>query len=88
MDSSTIFHSDFPSVRSLTIRLPEDKHARLRQLAKHRDMSENKHVEEFATISIAEFDAGSRFHTLAVRASRQKCLATRTMFDAVFAATE
>lgn len=27
---------------TLTIRLPDDKHARLRQLAKHRDISVNK----------------------------------------------
>lgn len=45
---------------TLTIRLPDDKHARLRQLAKHRDISVNKLVEELATISIAEFDAESR----------------------------
>ena len=37
---------------TLTIRLPDDKRARLRQLAKHRDISVNKLVEELATISI------------------------------------
>ncbi len=54
---------------TLTIRLPEDKHARLRQLAKHRDMSVNKLIEELATISIAEFDAESRFRAMAARGS-------------------
>lgn len=34
---------------TLTIRLPDDKHARLRQLAKHRQVSVNKLVEELAT---------------------------------------
>ena len=46
---------------TVTIRLPDDKHSRLRQLAKHRDLSVNKLMEELATISIAEFDAESRF---------------------------
>ena len=38
---------------TLTIRLPDQKHARLRELAKHRDMSVNKLIEELATISLA-----------------------------------
>ena len=42
---------------TLTIRIPDDKHARLRQLAKFREISVNKLIEELATISIAEFDA-------------------------------
>ena len=42
---------------TLTIRLPDDKHSRLRQLAKHRDISINKLIEELATISLTEFDA-------------------------------
>jgi predicted transcriptional regulator len=44
---------------TLTIRLPDDKHARLRQLAKHRNISVNKLVEELATISIAELRAAA-----------------------------
>ena len=57
---------------TLTIRLPDDKHLRLRKLAKHRAISVNKLIEELATISIAEFDAESRFRTHA-RGSRN-CL--------------
>jgi hypothetical protein len=34
---------------TLTIRLPDDKQARLRQLAKHRQMSMNKLIEELST---------------------------------------
>ena len=70
---------------TLTIRLPDDKHARLRQLAKHRDISVNKLVEELATISIAEFDAESRFHALAERGSTEKGLAILDKLDASFA---
>ena len=70
----------------LTIRLPEDKHERLRQLAKHRDMSVNKLIEELATISIAGFDAESRFRAMAVRGSAKKGLALLDKLDAAFAA--
>jgi predicted transcriptional regulator len=69
----------------LTIRLPDDKHARLRQLAKHRDISVNKLVEELATISIAEFDAESRFRALAARGSAEKGLEILDKLDAAFA---
>ena len=70
---------------TLTIRLPDDKHARLRQLAKHRDISVNKLVEELATISIAEFDAESRFRALAARGSAEQGLTILDKLDASFA---
>lgn len=69
---------------TVTIRLPDDKHARLRQLAKHRDLSVNKLMEELATISIAEFDAESRFRALAARGSVKKGLALLDKLDAAF----
>ena len=69
---------------TLTIRLPDDKHARLRQLAKHRAISVNKLVEELATISIAEFDAESRFRALAARGSAKKGLEILDKLDASY----
>ena len=69
----------------LTIRLPDDKHARLRQLAKHRDISINKLIEEFATIGIAEFDAETRFRALAANGSAKAGLALLDKLDAAFA---
>lgn len=71
---------------TLTIRLPEDKHNRLRQLAKHRDISVNKLIEELATISIAEFDAETRFRTIAARGSIERGLALLEKLDATFEA--
>ena len=71
---------------TLTIRLPDDKHARLREFAKHRALSVNKLMEELATISIAEFDAEARFRTLAARGSSQQGLALLDKLDAAFAA--
>ncbi len=70
---------------TLTIRLPDDKHLRLRKLAKHRAMSVNKLIEELATISIAEFDAEIRFRTLAARGSAKRGLALLDKLDAAFA---
>ena len=69
---------------TLTIRLPDDKHARLCHLAQHRDMSVNKLMEELATISIAEFDAETRFRSLAARSSAKKGLAILHKLDQAF----
>lgn len=51
----------------LTIRLPDDKHERLKALAARRGVSLNKLVEEFSTIALTEFDAESRFRARAAR---------------------
>lgn len=59
---------------TLTIRLPNDKHTRLKELAKRRNTSINKLMEELSTIAIAEFDAETRFKLLAAQGSRQKGL--------------
>lgn len=66
---------------TLTIRLPDDKHARLRQLAKHREISVNKLMEELATISIVEFDAESRFRAMASKGSTKAGLAILEKLD-------
>ena len=54
---------------TLTIRLPDDKHARLRQLAQQRKISLNKLMDELATIALTEFDAETRFRARAARGS-------------------
>ena len=71
---------------TLTIRLPDDKHLRLRELARRRSMSINKLMEELATISITEFDAETRFRALAARGSAKKGLALLDKLDAAFVA--
>ena len=50
----------------------------------HRSMSVNKLVEELATISIAEFDAETRFRALAERGSPEKGLALLDKLDQEF----
>jgi plasmid stability protein len=49
----------------LTIRLPDDKHSRLKALAQSRGISVNKLIEELSTIALVEFDAYNRFKAMA-----------------------
>ncbi len=50
---------------TLTIRLPDDKHSRLKVLAQHKHVSLNKLIEELSTQALAEFDSEVRFRALA-----------------------
>jgi len=50
---------------TLTVRLPDDKHSRLKALAKHRHISVNKLIEELSTQALSEFDSEIRFRALA-----------------------
>ncbi len=60
---------------TLTIRIPDDTAARLRELAGHRGISLNKLVEEFSATGLAEFDTETRFRLRAARGSPQRGLA-------------
>jgi predicted transcriptional regulator len=59
---------------TLTIRLPEEKHERLRQLALRRHISMNKLIEELSTVALTEFDAETRFRARAAMGSAQEGL--------------
>ncbi len=59
---------------TLTVRLPDDKHERLRQLAKRRNLSMNKLFEELSTTALTEFDAETRFLNRASRGSKEEGL--------------
>ena len=50
---------------TLTVRIPDDKHGRLKALAQHRHVSVNKLIEELSTQALAEFDSEVRFRALA-----------------------
>ena len=52
---------------TLTIRLQDEQHERLRALAKQRGVSVNKLFEEFTTRAIAEFDTETRFRARSER---------------------
>ncbi len=67
---------------TLTIRLPDDQHERLRVLASQRGVSLNKLFEEFSTKALTEFDMESRFRIRAARGDRVKGLAILDVLDA------
>lgn len=52
---------------ALTVRLPDEKHRRLKALAKSRGTPLNRLIDEMTTLMLAEFDAETRFQ---LRASR------------------
>jgi hypothetical protein len=68
----------------LTIRIPEDRHARLKALAAHRGISLNKLFEEFATRAVAEFDTELRFRARAARGNVTRGLALLDTLDGAF----
>lgn len=67
---------------TLTIRLPDDKHERLKELARRRNISVNKLIEELSTIALAEFDAETRFRAMAAKGSQQAGFALLDKLDA------
>lgn len=59
---------------SLHLRIPDEKHQRLRELAKSRNISVNKLLEELTTMALTEYDIETRFKLRASRGSREKAL--------------
>ena len=57
------------AMSTLTIRLPDDTHARVKALARQRAMSVNRLMEELCTIAVAQHDAETRFRALSARGS-------------------
>lgn len=69
---------------TLTIRIPDDKHTRLKALAQYRHVSVNKLVEELSTQALAEFDSEIRFRALAARGDITKGLELLDKLDKHF----
>lgn len=67
---------------TLTIRLPDGKHARLTQWAAHRQSSMNKLMEELSTVARAQFDAERCVRTQAARGSAEDGLRLLDQLDA------
>jgi hypothetical protein len=59
---------------SLHFRIPDDKHQRLKELAKSRKISVNKLLEELTAMALAEYDLETRFKLRASRGSTEKAL--------------
>jgi HicB family len=66
---------------TLTIRLPEEKHEKLRQLATRRKISINKLIEELSTIALTDFDAETRFRARAALGSPPEGLSLLDRLD-------
>ena len=56
---------------TLTIRIPEGKHQRLRNLAKARGVSVNRLIDELATVALTEYDSETRFRAMVARGSKK-----------------
>ncbi|MDX1451638.1 MAG: toxin-antitoxin system HicB family antitoxin [Oleiphilaceae bacterium] len=69
---------------TLTVRLPDDKHNRLKALAAHRKISMNKLIEELSTQALAEFDTEVRFRALAATGDVKKGLSILDKLDSHF----
>jgi predicted transcriptional regulator len=69
---------------TMTIRLPDDKHARLKRLAASRGISLNKLIEEFSTQAITEADVYSRFQIRAANGDAARGLQTLEKLDRHF----
>ena len=66
---------------TLTVRLPDDKHSRLKALARYKKISINKLIEELSTQALAEFDSEVRFRALAATGNINKGLAVLNKLD-------
>lgn len=66
---------------TLTIRIPDEKHNRLKTLAKQKGISLNKLMEELSTMALSEFDAFTRFKARAMKGLPQKGLTLLDKLD-------
>ena len=66
---------------TMTIRLPDEKHERLKQLAQKRGLSLNKLIEEWSTVALTEFEAEARFRLLAAKGDARKALRVLDKLD-------
>jgi predicted DNA-binding protein len=57
---------------ALTLRLPDEKYRRLKDLAHKRGQSVNRLLDEVTTLLLAEYDAETRFLLRAQRGSGKK----------------
>ncbi|TCS43206.1 toxin-antitoxin system HicB family antitoxin [Reinekea marinisedimentorum] len=69
---------------TLTVRLPDDKHNRLKALAAYKKISLNKLIEEISTQAIAEFDTEVRFRAMAATGDPEKGLELLDKLDSHF----
>lgn len=67
---------------TLTIRLPDDTAARLRDMARSRGLSMNKLVEQLSAHALAAWDTENHFRALAATGDVNRALAILDRLDA------
>jgi predicted transcriptional regulator len=68
---------------TLTVRLPDDKHLRLKELAESQGVSVNKLIEELSTVALVEFDTQTRFKLMAGRGDVAEGLRVLDKLDSI-----
>ena len=69
---------------TITLRLPDDTHQRIKALASARKVSVNKLFEEFSVTALTEFDAETRFRARAAKGSKKTGLEILDQLDQYF----
>jgi len=65
----------------MIVRLTDEKHKRLKLLAKQMKVSLNKFIDELSTRALVEFDAQMRFEVRAKRGSKKRGLVLLDKLD-------
>jgi predicted DNA-binding protein len=68
---------------ALTVRLPDEKHRRLKALAKSRGTPLNRLIDDMTTVMLAEFDAETRFQLYAARGTGQEAMGLKLLDKAM-----
>ena len=71
---------------TLSVRIPDSKHARLRLLARSRGITVNRLMDELTTAALAQYDAEVRFRALASEGSVKRGLDLLDQLDRHFRA--
>jgi hypothetical protein len=66
----------------VTLRIPQEKHERLKTLAKARGVSVNKLLDELSTVVLVQHDVEVRFRAMAAKGSAKTGLALLDKLDA------
>jgi len=69
---------------TITLRIPDSKHSRLKEYAKQQGISLNKLFDEFATVALAQFDAKTRFTLAASKGDAEVGLSLLDKLDKEF----
>jgi predicted transcriptional regulator len=68
---------------ALTVRLPDEKHRRLKALAKSRGTHLNRLINDMSTLMLAEFDAETRYQIRSARGTGHEARGLRLLDTAM-----